>query len=70
MNEIICKGLEKIGLLKSFNMQFQLEVMEVNVITPLFLFTFNLKFKQHEKEVDDINPKYSILEIMHKYLNV
>jgi hypothetical protein len=51
-------------------MQFQLEVMEVNVITPLFLFTFNLKFKQHEKEVDDINPKYSILEIMHKYLNV
>jgi hypothetical protein len=36
MNEMICKGWEKIGLLRSFNMQFQLEVMEVNVITPLF----------------------------------
>ncbi len=70
MNEIICKGWEKIRLLKSFNMQFQLEVMEVNVITPLFSITFNLKFKQHEKEVDDIDPKDSTLEIMHNYLNV
>jgi hypothetical protein len=59
MNEIICKGWEKTRLLKSFNMQFQLEVMEVNIITPLFSITFNLKFKQHEKEVDDSNAVIS-----------
>ncbi len=48
INEMICKGWEKIGLLRSFNMQFQLEAMEVNAITPLFLATFNSKFKQHK----------------------
>jgi len=44
--------------------------MEVNAITPLFSFTFNLEFKQHKEEVDAIDPKDSILEIMHNYLNV
>jgi len=47
MNEMMCKGWEKIGLLKSFKMQFQLEAMEVNAITPLFSITFNSEFKQY-----------------------
>jgi hypothetical protein len=51
-------------------MQFQLEVMEVNAITPLFLLTFNSKFKQHEEEVDAIDPKDSSFQIMQNYLNV
>ncbi len=51
-------------------MQFQLEAMEVNAITPLISITFNLKFKQHEEEVDDIDLEDSTLEIMHNCLNV
>jgi hypothetical protein len=51
-------------------MQFQLETMEVNAITPLFSITFNSKFKQHEKEVNVIDPKDSTIEIMLNCLNV
>jgi hypothetical protein len=43
-------------------MQFQFEAIEVNVITPLI--TFNSKFKQYKKEVDDIDLEDSTLEIM------
>jgi hypothetical protein len=70
MNEIICKTWEKTRLLRNFNMQFQLEAMEVNAITPLFLVAFNSEFKQHEEEVNVIDVQDSILEIMHKCLNV
>jgi hypothetical protein len=70
MNEMICKALEKTRLLRNFNMQFQLEAMEVNAITPLFLVAFNSKFKQHEEEVNAIDAKDSILEVMQKCLNV
>jgi hypothetical protein len=35
-----------------------------------FLVAFNSKFKQHEEEVNVIDAEDSILEIMHKYLNV
>jgi hypothetical protein len=70
MNEMICKTWEKTRLLRNFNMQFQLEAMEVNAITPLFLVAFNSKFKQHEEEVNVIDVQDSILEIMHKCLNV
>jgi hypothetical protein len=38
--------------------------MEVNAITPLFSVTFNSEFKQHEKEVDAIDLKDSIFEII------
>jgi hypothetical protein len=51
-------------------MQFQLEAMEVNAITPLFSVTFNPYFKQHEEEVDAIDLEDSTLEVMHNYLNV
>jgi hypothetical protein len=51
-------------------MQFQLEDMEVNVITPVFLVIFNSEFKQHEEEVYDIDLKDSTLEIMQNCLNV
>jgi hypothetical protein len=61
---MICKGWEKTRLLKSFNMQFQLEVMEVNVIMPLFSVTFNSKFKQHKEEVNAIDLEDPTLEIM------
>jgi hypothetical protein len=44
--------------------------MEVNVITPLFSFTLNSKFKQHEEEVDAIDLEDPTLEIMHNCLNV
>ncbi len=70
MNEMMCKGWEKIGLLKSFNMQFQLEAMEVNAITPLFSVTFNSEFKQHKKEVDAIDLEDSIFDIIWNCLNV
>jgi hypothetical protein len=70
MNELIRKGWEKIRLLKNFNMQFQLEAMEVSVITPLFSITFNSEFIQHKEEVDDIDSKDSTLEIMQNCLNV
>ncbi len=66
----MCKGWEKIGLLKSFNMQFQLEAMEVNAITPLFSVTFNSEFKQHKKEVDAIDLEDSIFDIIWNCLNV
>jgi hypothetical protein len=49
MNGMIYKGWEKTWLLRSFNMQFQFEAIEVNVITPLFSITFNSKFKQYKK---------------------
>jgi hypothetical protein len=51
-------------------MQFQLEAMEVNVITPLFSITFNSKFKQHDEEINVIDREDSILEIMQNCLNV
>jgi hypothetical protein len=44
--------------------------MEINVITPLFSIIFNSNFKQHEEEVDTIDPKDSTLEIMQNCLNV
>jgi hypothetical protein len=42
MNEMIYKGWEKTWLLRNFNMQFQFEVIEVNVITPLITFKFKI----------------------------
>jgi len=70
MNEMICKAWEKTRLLRNFNMQFQLEAMEVNAITPFFLVAFNSEFKQHEEEVNVIDAEDSIFKIMKKCLNV
>ncbi len=42
MSEMIFKGWEKMGLLKSFNMEFQFQAMDINTSTLLFLVTFNL----------------------------
>jgi hypothetical protein len=54
LNIMICKGWEKIGLLRRFNMHFLLQAMEVNTITTIFLITFNLKLG-HKKKQDDID---------------
>jgi hypothetical protein len=71
MSEMISKSWEKMGLLRSFNMEFQLQAMEINTTTPLFSITFNLERKHQEKEDDhDLDPEDSILEIMHNYLDV
>jgi hypothetical protein len=65
MNEMIFKGWEKMGLLRSFNMEFQLQAMEINTSTPLFLVTFNSKPKHQEEEDDhDLDLEDSTLEIM------
>jgi hypothetical protein len=45
MSEMISKGWEKMGLLRNFNMEFQLQAMEINTITLLFSITFNLERK-------------------------
>ncbi len=64
MDNMICKGWEKIGLLRNFNEQFQLEAMEVNAIKPLFSINFDSKIKQHEEDDDNIDLEDSMLEIM------
>ncbi len=70
VTRMICKGWEKTWLLRSFNVQFQLEAMEVNAITPLFSITFNLESKQHKEEVDAIDIEDSTFEFMQNCLNV
>ncbi len=46
-------------------MEFQLQVIEVNTTTHLFLVTFNSKPKHREKEDDhDLDLENSILELM------
>jgi hypothetical protein len=45
MENMICKCWEKAWLLRNFNENFQLEAMEVNVATPLFLVTFDFEIK-------------------------
>jgi hypothetical protein len=63
MSKIISECWEKMGLLRSFNMEFQLQAMEVNTATPLFSITFNLKRKHQEKEDDhDLDPKIPLLK--------
>lgn len=71
MSKMIFKGWEKMGLLKSFNIEFQFQAMEVNITTPLFLITFNSNLK-HQKEEDDhdLDREDYTLEIMQNYLNV
>jgi len=64
MDSMICKGWEKIGLLRSFNEQSQFEAMEVNVIKALFSINFDFKIKQHEEDDDNIDLEDSMLEIM------
>jgi hypothetical protein len=49
LNIMICKGWEKIELLRRFNMHFLLQAMEVNTITNIFLITFNLKLGHKKK---------------------
>jgi hypothetical protein len=59
------------GLLRSFNMEFQFQAMEVIITTPLFLVTFNSKPKHQEEEDDhDLDVEDSSFEIMQKYLDV
>jgi hypothetical protein len=61
MDNMICKGWEKIGLLKSFNEQFQLEAMEANAIKPLYSINFDFEIKQHEAMgANAIKPLFSI----------
>jgi hypothetical protein len=38
--------------------------MKVNIVTPLFLVTFNLKLRHHEGKKDDLNIKICIFEII------
>jgi hypothetical protein len=49
MDNMICKGWEKTRLLRSFNEQFQLEAMEVNVIRPLFSVNFDFEINVKKK---------------------
>ncbi len=52
-------------------MEFQLQAMEVNTTTPLFLVTFHSKPKHQEEEDDhDLDLEDSTLEIIQNYLNV
>ncbi len=62
---MISKGWEKMGLLRSFNMEFQLQAMEVNTTIALFSITFNSEPKHQEEEDDhDLDPEDCSLEIM------
>jgi hypothetical protein len=57
MSKMIFESWEKMGLLRSFNMEFQLQAMEVNTTTPLFSITFNSEPKHQEEEDDhDLDP--------------
>jgi hypothetical protein len=52
-------------------MEFQLQAMEINTTTPLFLVTFNSEPKHQEKEDDhDLDPQNSNREIMQNYVDV
>lgn len=68
IDNMICKGWGKTRLLRSFNGEFQLEAMEVNVATPLFSITFNFEIKQQEEENNNIDPEDSMLEIIEQCL--
>jgi len=68
MDNMICKGWEKTMFLRSFNEEFQLEAMEVNVATPLFSVSFDYKIRKQEEEDDNIDPKDSTLKIMEQCL--
>lgn len=62
---MICKGWEKIGLLRRFNMHFLFQAMEVNIITTIFLITFNLKLghKKKENKMTLIDQKILLLKL-------
>jgi hypothetical protein len=70
MNEMIYKGWEINKTIKELQHAILAWSYEVNAITPFISITFNLEFKQHEEEVDDIDLEDSTLEITHNCLNV
>ncbi len=49
MDNMICKGWERTWFLKNYDEKFQLEVMELNVGTPLFSIFFDFETKQQEE---------------------
>jgi hypothetical protein len=63
MSEMISKGWEKMGLLRSFN-------MEVNTTTPLFFSHLQNPKHQEEEDDHDLDVEDSSFEIMQKYLDV
>ncbi len=57
MDNMICKGWEKTMFLRSFNEEFQLEAMEVNVATPLFSVNFDSKIRNKKRRVTTLIQK-------------
>jgi hypothetical protein len=62
MDNMICKCWDKTWFLKSFNEIFQLEVMELNVGTPLFSIFLILRPNNKKRKMTTLNQKIPCLK--------
>jgi hypothetical protein len=67
MDGMIAKGWEKTGITKAFTLDFQVEAMEANALTPLFTFIPKVE-KYNDVENNEANPINSIVVVIENCL--
>ncbi len=67
INGMITKGWEKIGITKAFTLDFQVEAMEANALTPLFTFIPEVEKCNDEKD-NEAYPTNSIIMVIENCL--
>jgi hypothetical protein len=67
MDGMITKGWDKIGITKTFTLDFQVEAMEANALTPLFTYTPKVE-KYNDVKNNEANPTNSIAVVIENYL--
>ncbi len=67
MDGMIAKGWEKTRITKAFTLDFQVESMEANALTPLFTFTLKVE-EYNDVEENEANPINSIVMVIENCL--
>ncbi len=67
MDGMIAKGWEKTRITKAFTLDFQIEAMEANALTPLFTYTPKVD-KYNDVEDNEANPINSIVVVIENCL--